>query len=646
MSFAQQSGDSSVFSLGQVEVTGSKELPLEARNAVLSAQDLADFERRNLATALNLLPGVSLNGVAGRNELGVYVRGFDLRQVPLFIDGIPVYVPYDGYVDLARFTTFDLGQITLSKGLTSSLYGPNALGGAINVVSRRPQQPFEADATVAFSSGEGRTYALNAGTKQARWYGQVGYSFASQDYFRLSDHFHPVTATEDGGARANSLSEDKKISAKVGYTPNATDEYALGVSRQNGQKGVPPYTGIDPTVRPRFWRWPQWDKDSVYFISHTALGSDTYLKPRFFYDTFQNTLDAFDNATYSTRNLASSFRSIYDDYTYGGSVELGTTHYAGHTLKSAAHYKYDVHREHNVGSPETQFRDRTWSVAVEDTYRFNDTLSAVGGLALEGRQSVQAQNLSGTTITDFSGNRNHTLNPQLGLFYSLDATHVVEVSVARKSRFPTVKDRYSYRLGQAVPNPALVPEHALHYELAYRAQITPEAHVQASVFLSRIDDTIQRVDRVSFAANGSPLFQLQNVGQSEHRGIELAGDYNPATWLRLAANYTYLKRENKSNPSLRLIDTPEHKALAYFDAHPWSHVHLIGSYEYNSSRFSSSNGLEVGSFSLVNVKAMLDLPHGLEVSVGVDNAFDRFYQLTEGYPERGRSWFASLAYRY
>ena len=47
-------------------------------------------------------------------------------------------MPYDGYVDPGRFTTFDLAEVNVTKGYTSLLYGPNAMGGAINLISRKP----------------------------------------------------------------------------------------------------------------------------------------------------------------------------------------------------------------------------------------------------------------------------------------------------------------------------------------------------------------------------------------------------------------------------------------------------------------------------------------------------------------------------
>jgi iron complex outermembrane receptor protein len=107
--------------------------------SVVTSKDLLQFNRNNVGDALNLLSGVTLS-TNSRNEKTVAVRGFDSRQVPLFIDGIPVYVPYDGYVDFNRFSTADLAAIQVAKGFSSLAYGPNTLGGAINLISRKPKR--------------------------------------------------------------------------------------------------------------------------------------------------------------------------------------------------------------------------------------------------------------------------------------------------------------------------------------------------------------------------------------------------------------------------------------------------------------------------------------------------------------------------
>ncbi len=146
-----QGGDPGAFYLGRVDVTVTA--AARSRRRPRCRADRVDRDRLgddlprttgpSLAGALALAPGVSFVRIGSRNETAVYVRGFDMRQVPLFIDGIPVYTPYDGYADLERFTTFDVAEVRVSKGFASVLYGPNALGGAINVVSRRPAARLE-----------------------------------------------------------------------------------------------------------------------------------------------------------------------------------------------------------------------------------------------------------------------------------------------------------------------------------------------------------------------------------------------------------------------------------------------------------------------------------------------------------------------
>lgn len=191
---AQNKTDESVFHLGEVEVVGKAE---ESRNTTIEKvgdEEMRLFDRNNLADAANLLPGVTLTHGGFRNELMLSVRGFDIKRVPIFLDGIPIYVPYDGYPDLGRFTTFDLSEIVVSKGFSSVLYGPNTMGGAINMVSKKPVKAFEMNAGAGYASGKDYDVYGNSGTNQGRWYLQGGASYIDSDYFRLSDDFTP-TAT-------------------------------------------------------------------------------------------------------------------------------------------------------------------------------------------------------------------------------------------------------------------------------------------------------------------------------------------------------------------------------------------------------------------------------------------------------------------
>ncbi len=255
-----------VFQLGEVSVFGS---PIDSI-ATVSIKKIEQFNRVDLSNSLNLLSGITLASVGPRNESVVYVRGFDLRQVPVFMDGVPVYVPYDGYVDLGRFTPFDLSQISVSKGFASILYGSNTMGRAINLVSRRPRKKLELDARAGVFSGNGIRWNVNAGSNLGKIYFQIGLSKLKQDSYHMSEDFVP-RKFEDGGDRENSYRDDFKMSAKVGFTPNETDEYVVGYSNQQGEKGTPPYVGEDSKISTRFWQWPEWNKQSLFFISTTAL---------------------------------------------------------------------------------------------------------------------------------------------------------------------------------------------------------------------------------------------------------------------------------------------------------------------------------------------------------------------------------------
>ncbi len=632
-----------VFSLGEIKVTASPLAPSAPGSNVLEAEDIRLHDKESVGTALNMAAGVSLNKVGARNEEMVYVRGFDLRQVPVYMDGIPVYVPYDGYVDLGRFTTFDLSRIEVAKGFSSLTYGPNTLGGAINLVSRRPSKAFEGEvgAGVSFSDGGDnygyRSYA-NLGSNQGNWYVQGGYSQLNEDYFPMAGSYGK-SAGEDGGDRNNSYRKDSKLSLKLGLTPNASDEYAIGLVSQHGVKGTPPYAGNVAGVTPRYWRWPYWDKDSIYALSSTRIGEHT-LKLRLYHDTYRNSLFAYDDATYTKQVKKSSFRSRYDDYTNGFSAEMDLALASNNRLKVAYHFKQDVHREMNEGEPMRHFKDRTQSLAFEDSHAFTSRLSLVTGISFERRDSLQAEDYNSTTkaVSDFRQKDNDAINGQAGLFYGVGDSGKLRLTLARKSRFPTIKDRYSYRMGTAIPNESLKMERADHLEVGYNDRLGSNWQYDLALFHSDITDMIQSVTIAPGACTTAPCSQMQNVGKVRAEGLEATLRGQVGNW-DLSAAYTYLDRDNRSSSRVFLTDTPHHKLFssAAWNAGPWS---AVASAELASSRYSSSDGKQVAhGFGIANLKGGYRLGNGVLLEAGVRNLFDRLYEYSEGFPEAGRTYF-------
>jgi iron complex outermembrane recepter protein len=651
---AQDSSTDARFQLGTIEtitVEGQKQASWTTPfQASVTAADLSRFERNDVSSALSLLPGVTVQNIGGRSEKLVYVRGFNSRQVPLFIDGVPVYVPYDGNFDLSRLLTFDVAEITVSKGYSSVLYGANALGGSINVVSRRPQEGFHAAlrSGLMFDNGRdenSRNDYLSLENRQGNWYEQVNVSYSDQNSFTLPDRFIP-RAAENGGHRENSDNHDVKVALKVGYIPNATDEYALSYQKQDGRKNTPPYAGIT-TAAPRFWRWPEYNKESLYYISRTSLSNSESLRLRVYYDTFANTLSSYDNATYTTQVKPFAFTSIYDDYSWGFSSELGSSRIANHALKAAMQYKRDVHREHNVGFPVKSMEDSVLSLGVEDAITLNSKLRWVVSSGYDQQDGRLAEDLQGIKLSTFPTATAHGWNAQTALTYSLNDRWSMHASVARRTRFPTMKDRYSYRLGTAIPNPALKPENAVNLELGVTGNLklgdNNSAELSTAVFQSRIDDSIEAVTIAPTSCTSAPCSQLQNIGRQHNSGYELAMIVNVGAQLQLHANYTYLDRDNKSSPALLPLDTPQNKVFAFVQYSPIATVDLILSTQHESPRNSATNGTRpTTSYTTDDFKAVWHVTKLVQVEAGGRNLTDKLYAFEEGFPEPGRSWFMNV----
>lgn len=630
----------SVFELGEITITIPKSRDMMNR---ISASEMELNNKMEVSKALDMLPGVILTASGPRNESMVTVRGFDLRQVPVYMDGIPVYVPFDGYVDLARFTTFDLSAIDVSKGFSSVLYGPNSLGGAINLVSRKPADKFEFDGAAGIINTNGYRGNFNIGSKLEKFYIQGGYSYLHRDAFRMSSSFLPTTY-EDGKERDNAYRTDKKYNLKIGWTPNAGNEFVLGFIKQMGTKGTPVYTGTDTLnsllKKPRFWQWPEWNKETYYLITKTRLGSNHYISSRFYYDIFKNSLYSYDDNTYTTMNKPSAFKTWYNDFSYGGSVEYGTTAIKNHKLKFALHYKKDVHRENDLGEPIQHFIDHTTTAGIEDSYKISDKLILVPGISVSIRKNARAEEYNSTTgkISPFAGAKtSEAFNGQTGLFYYFREKQKTGIIYSHKTRFATIKDRYSYRLGTAIPNPDLKPEISDNFELNYSGSYSNHIAFQAALFYSSITNSIMSINNVEPGRS-----QMQNAGKAEFYGAEFALDY-PITYNLLAGvNFSYIQRHNLTRPTLHFTDVPATKLYGYLQYQPLSTTRIIVSSEYNASRYSTSYGTKAGDFNLVNVMASQKLWKFLSAEAGLNNIFDKNYSLVEGFPEEGRNFFFTL----
>lgn len=634
-----------VFELGVVQVTGKADGTSTQSESIITREQLDQLNRETVSDAVAIAPGVNLS-VNSRNETIVLLRGFDPRQVPVFLDGIPQYVPYDGYIDFGRFTTFDLAEIRVAKGSASLLYGPNTLGGAINLVSRKPSQPLEGDARVGLASGGERKVAGNLGLRRGRWYMQAGWSMLDADSFPLPDGFrdYKPNPTDTGDERENAFRSDRRSSIKLGFEADDRTEFAIGYVRQDGEKGNPVYTGRASSGI-RYWRWPWWDKESLYLLGNLGLGANSSLRLRAWEDHYGNGLDAFTNASYDTPIHNTSFPSTYEDLTRGASAELIGSAFANHGLHLALHLKEDRHRDRNPQPPLKDYRDLTSSLAIEDFISLGQNTSLRAGISRERREAKEVYHWpTGSTQAN---------NGLIEWVHRLGEDGELFAGASHKTRFPIIKDRYSARMGRALPNPDLKPEVARHFEFGWRGQPWQGAHFEATAFLSRISDLIQDAEVASDQCGGTVCDQAQNIGRARHRGVELSLQQALGERAQAGIAYTLLDRDNLDDPSKRLTNSPRQRLFGHVQwafAPQWT---LQANVETEQGRIVTYSGpgnrggfLQLGGYAIFGAKLAWMPRADTEIELGVRNLGDKWYELSEGYPMPGRSWFANLYYRY
>ena len=705
-------GSVGVFTLGQHDMIGGGTITNDA---------MRTFNKQSLDQAVNIMPGVTMHNTGGsRNERDIYVRGFDRFRVPVSIDGVRIYLPYDNRLDLGRFLTPDLAEIQVQKGYVSVLNGPGGMGGAINMVSRKPTKAVELEGRVGLvTNGDlddmnrWSSYAY-AGTRQKGWYAQVSGTIVDQDHFSLSKDFRsspfsgpypaqgpaPVTPFpyEDGGNRENSDFKDWRVNAKVGITPNATDEYSINYTTQSSEKSAPLH--VDRQIvfgrmqnRPRFWEWPQWDLSSLSWLSKTQIGSASYVKTNAFFNTFDNILSFYPDSTFTNQYTDSP----YAEESYGGFVEFGTQLIPMNTLKGSIHFRHDEHQDGDINytyhpvtgnltgvtrQPIRTYAEETWSFAVENTFHATRDLDFVAGVSYDRNEVLKSG--TSTIMPEVDA-----WNWQTAAIYRYSREGSVHANVSSRTRFPTLFDRYSTRFDSRPPNPNIGSERATNYEIGVSDTLFSSLSISSSVFYSDIEDSIQNV---MFGHTGNSTMLGLNV-DGEHYGFEISADWTVSPTLRIGGNYTYIERDydfasaalgiqaanatqtanQRAAASVMEVEgVPRHQAFIYLAWKAMDKLTLTPSLELASNRISMvtscrttlldpatadncptrttpiplPNFVDIGAHALVNFQAEYEFNDNASMQLGVTNLFDKNYFLAEGFPEPGRQFYANARVKF
>ncbi len=629
---------SAVFNLGEVVIQSNRLIHV---GATTNSESISQTEKDNVADALNLIPGV-LNS-QGRKEDMVYVRGFNLRQVPIYLDGIPIALPYDGFFDLDMMLASSMSEISVVSGTDAMLYGPNAMGGAINVISSRPASGLSGFVKAGTFTNGKYNAAASLGYGARKFYTLATFTTINKDNYRLSDDYEPASSLEDGGDLENSYKKNSQLDYKFVFTPSEGNEYALAYVGNWGEKGIPPYLGINGSTV-RYWQFPKYNKNSIYFLSKTKLTNYSSLKTRLYFDKFDDNLKSYDDSTYSTMTKGYAFSDFYDDYSYGG-IFTYSWFKENNSLNADFQYRTEDHKEFNEGETPVEMKDRSLSFSLVDCYyigKWDFTL----GASVQQMSSLIAQYFDEEDIlTDYPSNSTTAYNGEFGMAYDIDNSNLIKVGVAYKTRFPTMKDRYSQRFGTSLPNPDLEEEYALNYTIDYAGNFQDKVLLKAGLFYSSLKDAITEVYGVD--TSDASVYQLQNVEKAEYYGADASVAYNVVKPLTLQVNYSYVVRNNLSSPDVLFTDVPTHSLQGSVVYRYKKRSYLNLNFENYSDRYVDSEGLKVDGYFLLNIKgAYALLKESLVFEAGINNILDKNYEISDGYPMPGRNMFVSAVYHF
>lgn len=692
----ENSDDSNVYAVGELTVTAHDRSGEAVGGSTLTSQQIETFGKETVDQALDLIPGTNQSITGGsRNEALVYVRGFDRFQTTISIDGVRVFLPADNRIDFSRFLTADLSEIQVSKGYVSVMDGPGGLGGAINLVTKKPTKPFEFEArATSFTDGEAHQeatqWSARVGGRQGQFYWQGSGAVNDRDHFTLSKDFKPVVTTlEDGGERGHSDSHDSRYNVKAGWQPNDTDEYSINYTTQKGEKNAP--YDVANTASTRFWSWPYWNLDSIAFLSTTKLSDQMTLRTRLYNNSFDNLLSSFDSAAQTTQSLPRAFNSYYEDDATGGNGELTFDFSPTDQAKGGYYVRRDVHRERQdgfvrtppTGSPSAntgyhepwqRTEETTSSVAAQYLHGIGENVDLTVGASYDWTDLKIAEEINtvvtGTTIANsvityqpltYPTKNMNAWNGQAALVWRVDPDTRLHFSVSDRARFPTLFERFSQRMGTAVPNPNITAERAINYEVGGQKTLGHDVKAEGAVFYSDVQDALIQIP-ITLPAPIGNVNQTQNVAKGTYSGAELSIEAPVSDQFKLGGNATWLHRSFTDThgavpADVKLQGVPDFKGMAYVSWTPISKLTVTPSVEVVSSRWTvqtfvhapTSTAVQfykTGAYTLYNLSANYDITDNVSASFIAENIGDQNYSLTDGFPEAGRSYAFSLKAKY
>jgi len=585
-----------------VEAKRPKDVPLSTTSIILKDK-IEALEPRNLADVLSFSSGTFVS-TGAKNEFRLKIRGFEGQRIVLLYDGIPIYEPFFNSFDLKTIPTEEIENIKVVKGASSVLYGPNAMGGIVNVITRRPVPP-----SFSLKTSYDSQNALNlASTGSLRWKNIFLTGFFSYDksggfkWNRNGSHT----------LRENSDYERANFTGKVYFYPNENSEILFEAGYYTSEYGIP--SAIE-YYKPRYWRFKDWDRWQFNLGGTFSLFKKGNLKVRSYYVRHFNVLDAYTGSDLNELQWESTYKN--DSF---GAFILGTLPYASQNeWKFSLNFRDDrVRTQDDAGEVWEEFKHQTVSLGLESHFRLNSRWRLIAGASLD-------------HLRKFTGENKTSLNPIAGLKFNPSEYMDLHISVSQKSRFPSMKSLYSSQGG----NSDLKHERGTSYELGFLYK--RDFLLSGAVFYNKIEDLIQSVRLLDGSRTNL------NIGQAYIAGFEM--EFSKAfRWLNLSVNYTYLDgvNEDEDRP-LDLVPESQLNFVLNVSGPKNSRFTLSGLYVSSAEVKIFDDIIWIPGYFVLNAVFSVNFS-AFTVFLKTENLLDNDYVTEPGYPMKARA--IALGFRY
>jgi vitamin B12 transporter len=598
---------------------------------VLNAAELTRQQTPLLTEIIARTPGVafSRNGPAG-SVTQVYVRGAEPGQTLVLIDGVKLNNPSapDSAFNFGNLLLGDVDRVEILRGPQSTLWGSQAIGGVINLITASPAKPFEADASFEGGShawGAGRA-GLGGKTDRINW--RVGGAFLTTSGVSAYDRGREADGTRNVGATGRA---EIRLTDQLGLDLRAV--YSRGRVEFDGFP-APAFSFADTAEYGI-------TQDFVGYAGANLALLDGRLKNRLAYAYTRTTLRNH-NPDQAVTDLTFSSLGRNERVEYQGTLAVTS----GWTAVFGAETERSFMR---TASPSA----------------FNPNPAALRNHAQldSGYLQVRGEVAPGVTLTggvrhdDHSTFGGHTVSQASAAWRLNGGATVLRASWGQGFKAPSL-----YQLGSQYGNLALRPESSTGWDAGVEQSLFDgRLLVQGAWFQRRTRQQIDFFSCFGASAAADPLCKgpsgaarfgyYDNIARTKARGLELAATASLTDTLRLQVNDTWLDARNdvrgSANFGKRLARRAEHQANADLDYRWPNDTTTTLAAHYVGERFdNATNTVRLKGYVLWDLRAAYPVTPQVEVFGRVENLFDERFETTANYGQLGRTAYAGVRARF